>query len=359
MPNLTVARLNRHFVQRDPAWQFGGSRNLELEQSKAPMKTIFSCLAATCALLNSTSDNTAFAQSYPTRPIQIIAPFTPGGGVDFSARIIALKLPELTGQQVIVQNVTGASGNIGAERVAKSPADGYMLLLGSSPNAVAMTLFKHVSYDFVKDFVAIILIGSNAQILVINPVVPATTVTDIIKLARKNPGVLTYGSAGAGTASHLGGEMLGLSNNIRLVHVPYKGVSAALIGALSGEVDMSFATVSSAKPHIQAKRLKAIAVASPERSRVAPEVPIFDEQGVKNFYLSTWYGIQAPRGTPSEIVQRLNSDIGKLLRSPDVEKRLLEQGIEPSPGTPEAYGKYVESEVRKWGRVVREAKLQQ
>lgn len=299
------------------------------------------------------------AQSFPSKPIQLIVPFSPGGGTDFAARNIAPKLTEAIGQQVLVQNVTGASGNIGAERVARSPADGYTLLLGSSPNAVAMSLFKQVSYDFVRDFVAIIQIGSNAQILVVNPVVPAKTVTELMLLAKKKGAELTYGSAGAGAASHLGGALLSLSQNVRLTHVPYKGVSAALIGVLSGEVDMSFATVSSARPHIQTKRLKPIAVASPQRSRVAPDVPTFDEQGVKNFYLSTWYGVQAPKGTSAGIVRQLNTEIGKILRASDVEKRMLEQGIELAPGTPEAYAKHVENEVNKWGRVIREAKLQQ
>ena len=181
----------------------------------------------------------------------------------------------------------------------------------------------------------------------------------MVKLAKQKGTHLAYGSAGAGTASHLGGELLGISQKVRLTHAPYNGVSAALIGVLSGEVDMSFATVSSAKPHIQTNRLRAIAVASPERSRVAPDVPTFDEQGVRSFYLSTWYGVQAPRGTAAEIVRRLNADIGKILQSPDVEKRMLEQGIELAPGTPEAYAKHVESEVAKWGRVIRQAKLQQ
>jgi len=299
------------------------------------------------------------AQGYPNRSMQIIVPFSPGGGTDFAARIIAQRLTETLGQPVVVLNVTGASGNIGAERVAKSPPDGYTLLLGSSPNAVAMSLFKQVAYDFVKDFVAVIQIGSNAQILVVNPTVPATTLGELIKLAKQHRALLTYGSAGAGAASHLGGELLGLSQNLRLTHVPYKGVSAALIGVLSGEVDLAFATVSSAKPHIQAHRIRAIAVASPGRSVVAPDVPTFDEQGVKNFYLSTWYGVQAPRGTPAEIVRRLNDEIGRILRSPDIEKRMLEQGIELAPGTPESYAKYVESEVTKWAQVIRSAKLQQ
>ena len=301
----------------------------------------------------------AYGQSYPTRSIAVVAPFSPGGGVDFSARVVGQKLSESLGQSVVVQNVTGASGNIGAERVAKSPPDGYTLLLGSSPNAVAMSLFRQVTYDFVRDFAAIAQIGSNAQILVVNPVVPALSVTDIIALARRKPRALTYGSAGAGAFSHLGGELLGLSENIKLTHVPYKGASVALIGVLSGEVDMAFVTVSSAKPHMAVKRLKPIAVASPRRSVVAPEVPTFDEQGVKNFYLSTWYGIHAPRGLRADIVKRLNSEIVRILNLPEIETRMLDQGIEIATGSPDEYAKYVESEVTRWGKVIREAKLQQ
>lgn len=300
----------------------------------------------------------AQGQRYPTRPIQLVVPFSPGGGTDFAARVIGQRLGEVFGQQIIVQNVTGASGNIGAERVARSAPDGYTLLLGSSPNAVAMSLFKNVSYDFVRDFTAITQIGSNAQILVVNPVVPAKSVGDLIRLAKQRPGLLTYGSAGAGAASHLGGELLGMSEKIKLTHVPYKGASVALIAVLGGEVDMAFATVSSAKPHITSKRLKPIAVASPKRSVVALEVPTFDEQGVKNFYLSTWYGVQAPRGTPPEIIGYLHTEIVKILRLPDVEKRMLDQGIEIAARSPEEYAKHVENEVSKWGRVIREANLQ-
>lgn len=301
----------------------------------------------------------AAAQVYPVKPLQWIVPFAPGGGTDFSARVIGAKLTEVLGQQVIIQNVTGASGNIGAERVARSSPDGYTLLLGSSPNAVAMSLFSKVTYDFVKDFVAVASIGSNAQILVVNPVVPATTARELINIARTRPGILTYGSAGAGAASHLGGELLGMKEKVKLVHVPYKGVSLAVIGVLGGEVDMAFATLSSVKPHMALKRLKPIAVAGPKRSVIAPEVPTFDEEGIKDFYLSTWYGVHVARGTSPDIVRRLNAEINKILRTPEMEKRMLEQGIELNPGTPEEYARHVESEVTKWGQVIRTAKLVQ
>lgn len=297
-------------------------------------------------------------QRYPNRPIQLIVPFSPGGGTDFSARVIGPRLTDALGQPVVVQNVTGASGNIGAERVARSAPDGYTLLLGSSPNAVAMSLFKKVSYDFVRDFVAVTLIGSNSQILVVNPVVPVKSVGELIKLAKQKPGLLTYESAGAGAASHLGGELLGIIEKIKLTHVPYKGASVALIAVIGGEVDMAFVTVSSARPHIISRRLKPIAVASPKRSVVAPEVPTFDEQGVRNFYLSTWYGVQVPRETPAAIISRLNAEIVKILRSPDIEKRMLDQGIEVVASSAEDYAKHVENEVSKWGRVIREARLQ-
>lgn len=297
-------------------------------------------------------------QRYANRPIQLIVPFSPGGGTDFAARVIGPRLTDALGQPVVVQNVTGASGNIGAERVARSAPDGYTLLLGSSPNAVAMSLFTKVSYDFVRDFVAVTLIGSNSQILVVNPVVPVKSIGELIKLAKQRPGLLTYGSAGAGAASHLGGELLGISEKVKLTHVPYKGASVALIAVIGGEVDMAFVTVSSARPHIISKRLKPIAVASPKRSVVAPEVPTFDEQGLRNFYLSTWYGVQVPRGTPPAIISRLNTEIVKVLRSADIEKRMLDQGIEVVASSPEDYAKHVENEVSKWGRVIREAKLQ-
>lgn len=180
------------------------------------------------------------AQRYPTRPIQLIVPFAPGGGTDFVARIIGQKLTEVFGQPILIQNVTGASGNIGAERASKSAPDGYTLFMGSSPNAVAMSLFRKVPFDFVRDFVAVTLVGSNPQILVVNPVVPAKSVAELVRLAKRKPGVLTYGSAGAGAASHLGGELLGMTAGIRLLHVPYKGAGPALISVLAGEVDMAF-----------------------------------------------------------------------------------------------------------------------
>lgn len=302
---------------------------------------------------------TCYGQPFPNKPIQLIVPFSPGGGTDLGARILSAKVTELSGYQFVVLNVTGASGNIGAERVARSLADGYTLLIGSSPNAAAMTLFKQLSYDFVKDFVPIIQIGANPQVLVVNPIVPAKTVEELVVLAKQQRSQMTFGSAGAGAASHLAGELLNLSRNIRLVHVPYKGVSLALVGVVSGEVDMAFATVASAKSHIQTKRMKAIAVASPRRSVAAPDIPTFDEQGLHNFYLSTSYGVHAPKGTSGEIVKKLNAEFLRAMRAPEVEKRMLDAGIEPSPGTPEAYGKYVEEEVSRLGRIIREAKLQQ
>ncbi|MBI4190414.1 MAG: tripartite tricarboxylate transporter substrate binding protein [Betaproteobacteria bacterium] len=322
------------------------------------MKMQFSNLVARflAAFVPLASIGLVHAQTYPSRPILLVAPFSPGGGTDFSARIIAQKLSESLGQQIVVQNITGSSGNIGAERVAKSPPDGYTLLMASSPNAIAGILFKQV-YDFVRDFVAIVQIGSNAQVLVVNPVVPANSVGDLIRLAKQKPGILTYGSAGAGAFSHLGGELLGLNEKIKLTHVPYKGAAVALIGVIGGEVDMAFITVSSAKPYIGTKRLKLIAVASPKRSVIAPEVPTFDEQGIRNFYLSTWYGVHAPRSVPAEVVKRLNGEIVRILSLPEVEKRMLDQGIEIATGSPEEYARHVENEVNKWRKVIREAKL--
>ncbi|MBI3936708.1 MAG: tripartite tricarboxylate transporter substrate binding protein [Betaproteobacteria bacterium] len=299
------------------------------------------------------------AQRYPTRPIQLIVPFAPGGGTDFVARIIGQKLTEVFGQPILIQNVTGASGNIGAERASKSAPDGYTLFMGSSPNAVAMSLFRKVPFDFVRDFVAVTLVGSNPQILVVNPVVPAKSVAELVRLAKRKPGVLTYGSAGAGAASHLGGELLGMTAGIRLLHVPYKGAGPALISVLAGEVDMAFVTVSSALPYVKSGRLRSLAVASPRRSAVASEVPTFEEAGVRNFHLSTWYGVQVPRGTPGDIVERLHAEIVKILRNPDVERRMLEQGIEIIASSPEDFARHIANEVGKWARLIREGGIQQ
>lgn len=301
----------------------------------------------------------AQTKRYPTRPIQFIVSFAPGGAADVVARMIGPKLTEAFGQPVVVQNILGASGNIAAERAAKSPPDGHTLYMGSSPNAVAMSLFKKVPFDIVRDFTAVTLIGSNPQVLVVNPVVPAKSVMDLIRLAKSRPGVITFGSAGAGAASHLGGELLNLTAGLKLRHIPYKGAAPALLAVVGGEVDIAFVGMSVALPHIKSNRLRPLAVASPRRSAALPDLKTFDESGVPDFYFGTWIGVLVPRGTPAEAVDRLHSEIVKILRSPDIEKQLFNQGIEIVGSTPEDFSRHIDSEVRKWARVIRDAGIQQ
>ncbi len=296
------------------------------------------------------------AQDYPGRPIRLIVGYPPGGGTDIVGRMMAQKLSETLGQNVVVDNRGGATGNIGTELAAKALPDGYTLLMGNvAPNAINVSLFKHLPFDPVRDFAPVSLVASTPNILVANLALPVMSVQDVIALAKAKPGTLNFPSAGVGSSSHLAGELLKILARIDMVHVPYKGGGPALIDVLSGQMQIMFATMPAAMPHAKSGKLRPIAVTSDKRSRTLPELPTIAETGVAGYEASTWYGMLAPAQTPRPIVNRLHREVVKTLAAPEMRERLFAQGFEPAGNTPEEFGAYIKSEIAKWARVIKDA----
>jgi len=314
-------------------------------------KAIATLLLAACSF-------TAFAQSasdYPGAPVRIVVPFQAGGLTDILARAIAQHASQRLGQPFVVENKPGASGNIGADTVAKSKPDGLTLLMGSiGTNAVNAHLFSRMPYDTLKDFAPISLVASGTLMLVTNPAVPATDMRSLLAYARANPGKLTYASGGAGASQHLAGELLKTMAHVDIVHVPYKGVVQGVTDVVAGQVNMTF-DLATVEPHIRAGKLRPIAVANARRSSAYPDVPTIAESGVPGYEVSAWYGLFAPAGTPPAIVQRLQAEVVSALKDPALLQRLSTLGAEPVGSTPEELSRFVRSEYDKWGKVVRQA----
>ncbi|MGE5522871.1 MAG: tripartite tricarboxylate transporter substrate binding protein [Rhodospirillaceae bacterium] len=293
------------------------------------------------------------AQTYPARPIRFIVPFPPGGGNDIVGRIVATRLSERLGQQIVVDNRGGAGGTIGTDLLAKAPPDGHTLLINNVSLAVNATLIPKLPYDTLKDLEPVSLVGRQPNILVVYPGVAARSVQELLAMARAKPGELAYGSGGIGTASHLATELLKLMTGVNLVHVPYKGLGPALTDLMGGRLQLIISTLASALPYVKAERMRPLAVTTARRSPFFPELPTMNEAGVKGYEFSTWYAIVAPRGTPADIVRRLNSELAQVLQSPAVKEQFAAQGLEPTPSTPAELGTYLRSEVAKWGKVIR------
>ncbi|HXF66537.1 MAG TPA: tripartite tricarboxylate transporter substrate binding protein [Burkholderiales bacterium] len=304
-------------------------------------------LALACAL------QTAQAQAYPARPIRLIVPFPPGGGNDIVGRIVAQHLAEALGVPVVVDNRGGAGGTIGTDIAAKSAPDGHTLLVNNISLAVNATLVPKLPYDTLKDLAPVTLIGRQPNIVVVNPALPAKSVAELLALARAKPGGINYGSGGIGTASHLATEMLKLMTGTEMVHVPYKGLGPALTDLIGGRVQLIISTLASALPQVKAGKLRPLAVTTAQRSAFFPELPTMAEAGVKGYEFSTWYGLLVAARTPRPIVERLNAQTGKVLRSPALNEQFAAQGLESAPGTPAEFGAYLRSEVEKWGKVIR------
>ncbi len=297
----------------------------------------------------------SFAQTYPVRPIRMIVAYPPGGGTDIVGRMMGQKLGENLGQTVVVDNRGGATGNIGTEIAAHATADGYTLLMGNvAPNAINVSLFKKLPFDPVKDFAPVSLVAVTPNILVVQPSSPVKTVKDLIALAKSKPGTLNFPSAGVGSSSHLAGEMLKSMAGIDMVHVPYKGGGPALVALLSGQVQLMFATLPAAMPHVKSGKLRPVAVTTSHRSQALPELPTIAESGVPGYEAATWYGLLAPAGTPKAIVDRLHAEIVKILAT-DTRQRLAAQGFEPAGTTPAEFAGYIKSEIVKWGKVIKDA----
>lgn len=286
-------------------------------------------------------------------------PSTPGGSVDTLARVISPKLSEMWRQQVIVENQAGAGGVIAAQTVARATPDGYTLMLGTIASlATNVSLVPKLPYDPLKDFAPVSLVATQNYMLIVNPSIPAKTVPELIALARKKPGELTYASAGNGTGGHLSGELLKALAGIDLLHIPYKGVAPGLLDVVSGRVSMTFASIASALPPVRNKRLRALATSGLERSPIAPDVPTFNESGVKGYESKTWYGVVAPAATSSAVVDRISADLAKVVKMEDVRDRLSNEGLEFVGSTPAQFRQFMASEIEKWGRLIKARGIQ-
>jgi len=298
----------------------------------------------------------ATAQQYPAKPIRIVVPFPAGGIADLFARVIGQKFYEAWGQPVVVDNRPGAGGNIGAEIVAKSPADGYTLVMGSiGTHSVNVSLFSKLAFDPVRDFAPVALVMEAEGLLVLHPSVPAKSVKELIALARARPGQVAYASAGHGTAGHLSGELFKSMAKVDMVHVPYKGNVPAITDLMAGQTSLLFATMPTVLPQVQAGRLKALAVTSSTRSPAAPELPTVAEAALPGYSVTNWIGLFAPAGSPRDIVSKLNGETIRIMQAPDIRKRLANEGAKFTAKTPEEFGAFVRSEIAKWAKVVKEA----
>jgi tripartite-type tricarboxylate transporter receptor subunit TctC len=295
----------------------------------------------------------AAAQSYPTRPVRVIVPFAAGGNTDITARAIGAKLSDVFGHQVIIENRPGGATNIGTELVVKAQPDGYTILMGGATNAINMSTQAKPPYDTVKDLAPIILCVQGANVLSIHPSVPAKNLKELIALARARPGQLNFASSGLGSSNQMAGELLKVMAKIDIVHVPYKGNSPALTDTVAGHVEMIFSGVPALVPFIQSGRLRAVGIGSLKRFAAIPEVPTFDESGLKGYEATTWFGLMAPIKTPKEIVARWNTEVGKILASADIKSRFANEGLDPMGGTQEWFAKFIRVEIDKYARLVK------
>jgi len=297
-----------------------------------------------------------FAQPWPSKPLRYIVPFPPGAFNDTLARTLAAELPKTLGQPVIVENRPGGNTIIGTEAAAKSPADGYTLFGAALPFAVVQSLYK-TSFDVTKDFAPITLAGVTPNLLVANPSAPFSDVKGLIAYAKANPGRLNYASTGNGTSNHLSFELFKSMTGTFVTHIPYKGSAPAVTDLIAGQVQVMFDNTPNVLPHVRAGRLKAIAVSSKARTSLAPEIPTVDESGVPGYDVGVWFGVLTVAGTPREIVQRLNTDMVKILASPEIRQRFGNTGVEVVAGTPEQFSTFLKSEVARWAKVVQDANI--
>jgi tripartite-type tricarboxylate transporter receptor subunit TctC len=298
----------------------------------------------------------AHAQAFPSKPMRIIVPFTPGGFNDTLARTLAAELPKTLGQPMVVENKPGGNTLIGTDAAAKSAPDGHTLFVAALPFAVVQSLHK-APFDVTKDFAPITLAGISANMLVARADFPANTLRDLLKVAGDKPGKVNYASSGNGSSPHLSMELLKAMTRTSMVHIPFKGSAPAVTALLAGQVDIAFDNVPNVINHVRAGKLKALAVTTASRSALAPEVPTIAEGGVPGYDVSVWFGVLAPAGTPRQAIERLNSEITKLLNTAEVKERFAKQGVDVRTSTPEQFGAFVKQEVARWAKVIREAEI--
>jgi tripartite-type tricarboxylate transporter receptor subunit TctC len=315
------------------------------------MLRIFFALVATLLALP------AAAQSYPSQPVRLIAPFPPGGSVDIMARLIAEPLGAQLGGRVIIENRSGASGNIGMEAAARAAPDGHTIVLNTIPLVTNQSLFDKLTWDPIRDFAPIGMVATSPHVLVVPNKVAARNVAELVQLAKARPGRMSYASAGVGTTFHLSGEMFKDSTGTFILHVPYRGGGPALLDTLAGQVDMSFPTLSAALPHVKAGNLRALAVTDSRRSSLLPDVPTLHEAGVKDFQFTQWLALLAPAATPAPVVGRLNGALNKALQTPELRDKFAAQAFEAFITTPDEAGKYLAAEVRRFSALIKARKI--
>ena len=298
------------------------------------------------------------AQGYPARPIRIIVPVATGGIADYYARVIGSKLHETWGQPVLVENRAGGGGNIGSDIVAKAPPDGYTMVMGFiGSHAVNPFLIRNMPYDPQRDFVPVAMVIEAEGLLAVHPSVPVNSVAELLALARAQPGKLSYASGGIGTSSHLAGELFKSMTGADIVHIPYKGNAPAIADLIGGQTHLTFATMPTVLPHVRAGKLRGLAVIGATRSAALPQLPTIAESGVPGFSVNNWIGLFAPAGTPNEIVRKVNAEVMRIMRLPEVARRMDVEGERFTPNTPEEFAAFIRSEVVKWGKAVKDAGL--
>ena len=307
-----------------------------------------------CAALATLTPSLAAAQAFPSKPVKLVIPFPPGGSLDNVGRLIAQKLSETWGQQVVIENKPGAGGNIGADAVAKSPPDGYTAVMGAlSTHAVNPSLYRTMPYDAAKDFAPISNVAITPNVLIVSVKSPIHTLPELIAYAKANPGKVNFGSGSNGSAGHLAGELFKIDTGTDVMHIPYKGGAPALQALLAGDTQFMFDNLANAMAQVKGGTVRPIAVTTAQRSKLAPDLPTMAEAGMPGFDISTWFGLLAPAGTPPEVIAKWNADVVKVLNSPDVREKMLAQGAEPSPTTPAEFAAFIAKERDKYAKIVK------
>jgi len=313
------------------------------------------CSVAWFAALGATLPLGAKAQDYPSKPISLIVPFAAGGTTDIVARAVGQKLAEGLRQPVLIDNRPGGGGTVGAASVAKAAPDGYTIFMATVAHTMAPGLYKSLPYNFTTDLDPIGLVATTPNVLIVNPSIPVQSIAELIAYIRANPGKVNYGSAGIGSTEHLSGEMFRAMTGTQLTHIPYKGGAPMMTDLMAGQIQMAIETSPSAEPQIRAGKVRALAVTTLSRSSAYPSLPTLEEAGVKGFDVTTWYALMAPHGTPAAIVRRLNAELGRALKQPDIVARFGEQGVSAGNMTPEQLAGFIRTETSKWGKVVKDS----
>jgi tripartite-type tricarboxylate transporter receptor subunit TctC len=315
-----------------------------------------SWLAASAASLFALAVTPAVAQQYPVKPVRIVIPFAPGGGTDFIARIMAQKLTEAWGQQVIPDNRPGAGGTVGAELGAKAPPDGYTLTMLAGSYGVNPALYK-LNFDPVNDIQPVIQIAKGPIIVVVHPSMPVKTIKDLIALAKARPGQINYASSGQGSILHMATEHFSSMAGVKMNHIPYKGTGPAITDTVAGQTTLLFGSIATTLPQVKNGRLRAIAVTTMQRLAAQPDIPTVHESGLPNYDVTNWHGLMAPRGTPRPIVDKINADVTRIISQKDMEEKLMSDGVSPSGGSPELFSQILAKEIALWKKVAAQAKV--